>query len=87
MENNERAKERTESIVVTYVKGVSEKLRKDLAKEDVNLVFKKAGHCTQWFLMENTKRMMEERKTSSTKTLVMIAIYAETAQWCDEREF
>ena len=44
---DERAKERTESIVVPYVKGVSEKLRKELAKEDVNLVFKKAEHCTQ----------------------------------------
>ena len=41
VENNDRAKERTESIVVTYVKGVPEKLRKVLAKEDVNLVFKK----------------------------------------------
>ena len=41
VENNDRAKERTESIVIPYVKGVSEKLRKDLAKEDVNLVFKK----------------------------------------------
>ena len=38
VENNERAKERIEPIVVPYVKGVSENLRKDLAKEDVNLL-------------------------------------------------
>ena len=36
-----RAKEKTESIVVVYVKRVSEKLWKDLAKEDATLVFKK----------------------------------------------
>ena len=76
MENNERAKERTESIVVVYVKGVSEKLRKDLANEDVNLVFKIGWPCTQWFSMENTKRLTGERKTSSTKSLARIANYA-----------
>jgi len=38
---NKRAEERTESIVVPYIKGVSEKLRKDLGKEDINVVFKR----------------------------------------------
>ena len=40
-ENNERAKERTESIILPYRKGVSEKLKKHLAKEDKNHDFKK----------------------------------------------
>ena len=40
-EDNKRAEERTQSIVVPYIKGVSEKLRKDLGKEDINVVFKR----------------------------------------------
>ena len=40
-EENKRAEERTESIVVPYIKGVSEKLRRDLGKEDINVVFKR----------------------------------------------
>ena len=38
-EENKRAEERTESIVIQYIKGVSEKLRRDLGKEDINVVF------------------------------------------------
>ena len=37
-EENKRAEERTESIVVPYIKGVSEKLCRDLGKEDINVV-------------------------------------------------
>ena len=40
-EENKRVEERTESIVVPYIKGVSEKLRRDLGKEDSNVVFKR----------------------------------------------
>ena len=40
-EENKQAENRSESIVVPYVKGISEKLRRDLAKQDVNVVFKK----------------------------------------------
>ena len=40
-EENKRAEERTESIVIPYIKGVSEKLRRDLGKKDINVVFKR----------------------------------------------
>ena len=38
-EENKEAENRSESIVVPYVKGISEKLRRNLAKQDVNVVF------------------------------------------------
>ena len=34
-----------------------------------------ARHCTRWFFMENTWRMMEEGRTSNTKSLAMIVNY------------
>jgi len=40
-EENKQAENRSESIVVPYIRGISEKLRRDLAKQDVNVVFKK----------------------------------------------
>ena len=40
-EENKQAENRSESIVVPYVTGISEKLCRDLAKQDVNVVFKK----------------------------------------------
>ena len=41
-EENKRAEERTESIVVPYIKGTSEKLCKYLGKGAINVVFKQA---------------------------------------------
>ena len=40
-ENNKKNEERTESIVIPYIKGMSEKLRNDLGKEDIIVVFKR----------------------------------------------
>ena len=40
-EENKQAENRSESIVVPYIRGISEKLRRDLAKQAVNVVFKK----------------------------------------------
>ena len=60
MEYNERAKERTESIVVPCVKGVSEKLRKDLVK-DVNLVFKK-GRTLHSMIFNGKYKKIDGRK-------------------------
>ena len=54
---NKRAEERTESIVVPYIKGVSEKLHKDLGKEDINLsvVFKRGQTLHSLLFMINGK--------------------------------
>ena len=38
-EENKQAENRSESIVVPYIKGILEKLCRDLAKQDVNVVF------------------------------------------------
>ena len=40
-EENKHVENRSESIVVPYIKGILEKLCRDLAKQDVNVVFKK----------------------------------------------
>ena len=89
MENNERAKERTESIVVPYVKGVSEKLRKDLAKEDVNLVFKK-GRTLHSMIFNGKYKKIDGRKKDLIYKIpcqdCKLCYIGETAQWYDERE-
>ena len=84
MDKNERAKKRTESIVVPYTKGVSEKLRKDLSKEDVNLVVKKrpgiAHKDFQWKIQENDGRgkdLIYKIPCSYCK----LCYIGETAQW------
>ena len=41
VENNDRAKERTESIVVTYVKGVPEKTSEGFGKRECESCFQK----------------------------------------------
>ena len=58
-EENKRAEERTESIVVPYIKGVSEKLRRDLGKM---LYLNEAKLSIQLFSMENSKRRMAEKR-------------------------
>ena len=89
VENNERAKERTESIVVPYVKGVSEKLRKELAKEDVNLVFKK-GRTLHSMIFNGKYKKNDGRKKDLIYKIpcqdCKLCYIGETAQWYDERE-
>ena len=52
-EDDKRAEEKTESIVVPYIKGVSEKLHKDLGKEDINVVFKRGQTLHSMIFNEN----------------------------------
>ena len=89
MENNDRAKERTESIVVPYVKGVSEKLRKDLAKEAVNLVFKK-GRTLHSMIFNGKYKKSDGRKKDLIYKIpcqdCKLCYIGETAQWYDEKE-
>ena len=90
-EGNKRAEERTESIVVPYIKGVSEKLRKDLGKDNINVVFKRGQ--TLHSMISNgkfkkKKKMIAGKKILSTEFHGEIAVYAtlEREQWYDERE-
>ena len=89
VEKNERAKERTESIVVPYIKGVSEKLWKDLAKEDVNLVFKK-GQTLHTMIFNGKYKKNDGRKKDLIYKIpcndCKLCYIGETAQWYDERE-
>ena len=77
--------ERTKSIVLLYVKGVSEKLQKDLAKEDVNLVFKK-GRTLHSMIFNGKYKKNDGRKKYLICQDCKLCYIGETAQWYDERE-
>ena len=66
-EENKQAENWSESIVVPYIKGISEKLRRDLAKQDVNVVFKKGKTLHSMIFNEKFMKRMGERKMLFTK--------------------
>jgi len=86
---NKRAEERTESIVVPYIKGVSEKLRKDLGKEDINVVFKR-GKTLHSMIFNGKFKKNDGRKKDLIYKIpcrdCSLCYIGETAQWYDERE-
>ena len=88
-EDNKRAEERTESIVVPYIKGVSEKLRKDLGKEDINVVFKR-GKTLHSMIFNGKFKKSDGRKKDLIYKIpcrdCSLCYIGETAQWYDERE-
>ena len=88
-EENKRAEERTESIVVPYIKGVSEKLRKDLGKEDINVVFKR-GKTLHSMIFNGKFKKNDGRKKDLIYKIpcrdCSLCYIGETAQWYDERE-
>ena len=61
-EENKQAENRSEFTVVPYVKGISEKLHRDLAKQDVNIVFKKGRTLHSMIFKENARKKMEGRR-------------------------
>jgi len=88
-EENKRAEERTESIVVPYIKGVSEKLRRDLGKEDINVVFKR-GQTLHSIIFNGKFKKKDGRKKDLIYKIpcrdCTLCYIGETAQWYDERE-
>ena len=79
MEVRKKTKElkKGQSIVVPYIKGVSEKLRKDLGKEDINVVFKRGKTLHSMIFNGKFKKNAAGRKKDpSLKFLVETAVYA-----------
>ena len=88
-EENKQAENRSESIVVPYVKGISEKLRRDLAKQDVNVVFKK-GRTLHSMIFNGKFKKKDGRKKNVIYKIpckdCKLSYIGETSQWYDERE-
>ena len=66
-EENKQAENRSESIVVPYIRGISEKLRRDLAKQDVNVVFKKGKTLHSMFFNGKFKKKDGRKKNGLYK--------------------
>jgi hypothetical protein len=60
-DNNEEAKHRCDTICIPYVRGPSDSLRKQLAKEEVNLIFKR-GKTLRQFLFNGEPKKSDRRK-------------------------
>ena len=88
-EENKQTENRSESIVVPYVKGTSEKLRRGLAKQDVNVVFKK-GRTLHSMIFNGKFKKKDGRKKNVIYKIpckdCKLSYIGETSQWYDERE-
>ena len=72
-EENKQAENRSESIVVPYIRGISEKLRRDLAKQDVNVVFKRGKTLHSMIFNGKFKKKDGRKKMLYTKYHAEIA--------------
>ena len=87
-DKNEEAKNRCDTICIPYVQGVSDILRKQLAKEGVNLIFKK-GRTLRQFLFNGEPKKSTRKKNVCYRVPCLNCSYCyigETSQWWDERE-
>ena len=87
-ENNEEAKHRCDTICIPYVRGPSDSLRKQLAKEGVNLIFKR-GKTLRQFLFNGEPKKSDRRKNVCYRVPCLNCSFCyigETSQWWDERE-
>jgi len=87
-EENKRAEEKTESIVVPYIK-VSEKLHRDLGKADIYVVFKR-GQTLHSIIFNGKFKKKDGRKKDLISKIpcqgCTLCYIGETAQWYDGRE-
>ena len=88
-EENKQAENRSESIVVPYIRGISEKLRRDLAKQDVNVVFKK-GKTLHSMIFNGKFKKKDGRKKNVVYKIpcrdCKLSYSSETSEWYDKRE-
>ena len=85
---NEEAEHRCDTICIPYVRGPSDSLRKQLAKEGVNLIFKR-GRTLRQFLFNGEPKRTERRKNVCYRVPCLNCSFSyigETSQWWDERE-
>ena len=85
---DEEAEHRCDTICIPYVRGPSDSLRKQLAKEGVNLIFKR-GRTLRQFLFNGEPKRTERRKNVCYQVPCLNCSFSyigETSQWWDERE-
>jgi len=85
---NKEAENRTDTLCIPYVKGASDRLRKQLAKEGVNVIFKK-GQTLGRYLINGGPPKSDRKKNIIYKipcTSCNFCYIGETSQWFDERE-
>ena len=85
---NEEAKQRCDTICIPCVRGPSDSLRKQLAKEGVNLIFKK-GKTLRQLLFNGEPKRTDRRKNVCYRVPCLncpFSYIGETSQWWDERE-
>ena len=70
---NEEAEHRCDTICIPYVRGPSDLLQKQLAKEGVNLIFKK-GRTLRQFLFNGEPKKTDRRKMFVTEYPVSIVL-------------
>ena len=86
--NDTDAEQRTDTLCIPYVRGASDRLRKQLAKEGVNVVFRK-GQTLGKYLMNGGPPKNNRRKNVVYKIpcdTCSFCYIGETSQWFDERE-
>jgi len=74
-DNNEAAEHRCDTICIPYVRGPSDLLRRQLAREGVNLIFKK-GRTLRQFLFNGEPKKQTEEKMFVTEYPVSIVLSA-----------
>jgi len=87
-DKNEEAEHRCDTICIPYVRGPSDLLQKQLAKEGVNLIFKK-GRTLRQFLFNGEPKKTDRRKNVCYRVPCLNCSFCyigETSQWWDERE-
>ena len=85
---NKEAENRTDTLCIPYVKGASDRLQKQLAKEGVNVIFKK-GQTLGRYLINGGPPKSDRKKNIIYKipcTSCNFCYIGETSQWFDERE-
>ena len=87
-DNDTDAEQRTDTLCIPYVRGASDRLRKQLAKEGVNVVFRK-GQTLGKYLINGGPPKNNRRKNVVYKIpcdTCGFCYIGETLQWFEERE-
>ena len=82
------AENRTDTLCIPYVRGASDRLRKQLAREGVNVIFKRGQTLGKYLInggppKNNRRKNVVYKITCETCNFCYIG---ETSQWFDERE-
>ena len=87
-DNNTQAENRTDTLCIPYVRGASDRLRKQMAQEGVNVIFKR-GQTLGKYLINGGPPRNDRRKNVIYKIPCATCDFCyvgETSQWFDERE-